>query len=56
MAVHKSLETISGMILNWSQPKFAARSVADEKQGLKAINHLEDLPQISRSESSLFFI
>ena len=28
MVVHKSLETVSGMILNWSQPKFAAKSVA----------------------------
>ena len=30
MAARKSLETMFGMILNWSQPKFAAKLVANE--------------------------
>ena len=30
MAARKSLETVSGMILNRLQPKFAAKSVANE--------------------------
>ena len=37
MAARKSFETMSGMILNWFQPKFAAKSVAKEMQYLKAI-------------------
>ena len=37
MAEHKSLETISNIILNQSQQKFAAKAVASEKQCLKAM-------------------
>ena len=37
MAASKSLETISAVILNWLQPKFAAKSVANEMQCLKAM-------------------
>ena len=37
VCVHKSLETMSGMILNQPQPKFAAKSVANEMQCLKAM-------------------
>ena len=37
MAARKSLETISGVILNRLQPKFAAKSVANEMQCLKAM-------------------
>ena len=33
----KSLETMSSVILNQFQPKFAAKSVANEMQCLKAI-------------------
>ena len=36
MAARKSLETMSGMILNRFQPKFAAKSVANEMLCLKA--------------------
>ena len=36
MAARKSLETMSGMILNRSQPKFPAKSVANEMQCLNA--------------------
>ena len=37
MAARKSLETMSGMILNQSQPKFAAKLVANEMLCLKAM-------------------
>ena len=37
MAARKSLETMSGMILNRSQPRFAAKSVANETRCLKAM-------------------
>ena len=37
MAARKSFETISGMILNRFQPKFAAKSVANEMRCLKAM-------------------
>ena len=37
MAARKSFETMSGMILNRLQPKFAVQSVANEMQRLKAI-------------------
>ena len=36
MTVRKTLETMSGMILNYSQPKFAAKSFANEEGSLKA--------------------
>ena len=37
MAARKILETMSGMILNRLQPKFAAKSVANEMLCLKAM-------------------
>ena len=37
MAARKSLETMSGVILNRLQPKFAAKLVANEMQCLKAM-------------------
>ena len=37
MAARKSLETMSGVILNRLQPKFAAKSVANEMRCLKAM-------------------
>ena len=37
MAESKSLETMSGVILNWLQPKFAAKSRANEIRSLKAM-------------------
>ena len=37
MMVRKSLETMSGVILNQLQPKFAAKSVANEMLCLKAM-------------------
>ena len=37
MAARKSLETMSGVILNRLKPKFAAKLVANEMQCLKAM-------------------
>ena len=37
MAARKSLETMSGVILNWLQPNLAAKSVANEMWCLKAM-------------------
>ena len=37
MAARKSLETMSGVILNRSRPRFAAKSIANEMQCLKAM-------------------
>ena len=37
MAARKSLETMSGVLLNRSQPKFAVKSVANEMLCLKAM-------------------
>ena len=39
MAARKSLETMSGVILNWLQPKFGAKSVANEMLCLKLESH-----------------
>ena len=36
-AAAQKLETISGMILHQSQPKFPAETAANEKQFLKAV-------------------
>ena len=38
MATRKSLETMSGVILNQLQPKFAAKTVANEMRCLKAMH------------------
>ena len=40
MAARKSLETMSGVILNRLQPKFAAKSVANEMLCLKLESHV----------------
>ena len=37
MALHNSLEMISGMILNQLHPKFASKSIANEMLYLNAI-------------------
>ena len=37
MTMHKCLKILFGMILNWSQPKFTAKSIANEMQFLKAM-------------------
>ena len=37
MAAHKSFEMMSGVILNRLQPRFAAKSVANEMRCLKAM-------------------
>ena len=46
-AARKSLETISGMILNRERPKFVTKTVANEKRGLNFESHVDsyrDLP------------
>ena len=40
MAARKSYETMSGMILNRFQPKFAAKSVANQMQCLNLEGHV----------------
>ena len=53
MIARKSFETMSGVILSWTQPKFAAKSIANEILCLKAIHDV--VTSIDRTSFNFWF-